>query len=225
MPGLQEQLADLQVRLWAEASRSLLVVLQAMDAGGKDGTIKHVFSGVNPQGTRVTSFKEPSHVELAHDFLWRVHQAVPRGGGDRDLQSFALRRRAHRSRAQARSRPRVEGALRPHQFVRGDARPRRHNGDQAVPSHLEGRATQAFRRAARASRRSVGSSGPRISRSGSAGTSTSGAYEDAIGKTSTAGAPWYVIPANHKWYRNWAVSSILVDTLRRLDPQYPDPQV
>src|SRR4051812_47401752 len=80
LPQLLTELADLQDRLWAEARQSLLVVLQAMDAGGKDGTIKHVFRGVNPQGTRVTSFKEPTHIELAHDFLWRVHRVVPRAG-------------------------------------------------------------------------------------------------------------------------------------------------
>src|SRR3954462_172999 len=80
LPGLNAQLAELQSRLWAENRRSLLVVLQAMDAGGKDGTIKHVFRGVNPQGTRVQSFKEPTNLELAHDFLWRVHRATPRAG-------------------------------------------------------------------------------------------------------------------------------------------------
>src|SRR5438105_142008 len=74
------QLAELQGRLWAEAEQALLVILQGIDASGKDGTIKHVFRGVNPQGTRVTSFKEPTPEELAHDFLWRVHGAVPRAG-------------------------------------------------------------------------------------------------------------------------------------------------
>src|SRR2546430_12954318 len=74
------QLAGLQDRLWAEARRSLLVVLQGMDASGKDGTVRHVFQGVNPQGTRVVSFKEPTPEELAHDFLWRVHRVVPRAG-------------------------------------------------------------------------------------------------------------------------------------------------
>ena len=75
-----EQLAALQDRLWAEAKHPLLVILQGIDASGKDGTIKHVFRGVNPQGTRVTSFKEPTADELTHDFLWRVHRAVPRAG-------------------------------------------------------------------------------------------------------------------------------------------------
>ena len=80
LPAVQAALADLQDRLWAEARRSLLVVLQALDTGGKDGTIKHVFRGVNPQGCRVQSFKEPTHLELAHDFLRRVHRATPRAG-------------------------------------------------------------------------------------------------------------------------------------------------
>ena len=80
LPSLREELARWQGLLWAEGRRSLLVVLQAMDAGGKDGTISHVFRSVNPQGTNVTAFKQPSPVELAHDFLWRVHRAVPHSG-------------------------------------------------------------------------------------------------------------------------------------------------
>src|ERR1700737_5023301 len=76
----RDDLAAVQARLWAESKQALLVVLQGMDASGKDGTIKHVFEGVNPQATRVTAFKEPSSEELAHDFLWRVHRATPRAG-------------------------------------------------------------------------------------------------------------------------------------------------
>ena len=77
IPHLHDQLFSFQDRLWAEARRSLLIVLQGMDAAGKDGTIKHVFGGVNPQGTRVASFKPPTPEELGHDFLWRVHQRAP----------------------------------------------------------------------------------------------------------------------------------------------------
>src|SRR5438067_64848 len=80
LDGDHRELAGLQDRLWAEARRSLLVVLQGMDASGKDGTIRHVFQGVNPQATRVVSFKEPTPEELAHDFLWRVHRVCPRAG-------------------------------------------------------------------------------------------------------------------------------------------------
>jgi polyphosphate kinase 2 (PPK2 family) len=80
LPALKRQLAELQSRLWAESSRSLLVVIQAIDTGGKDGTIRHVFSGVNPQGVHVRSFRAPSHAELAHDYLWRVHQQTPEDG-------------------------------------------------------------------------------------------------------------------------------------------------
>ncbi len=80
LPIVQSRLQELQDRLWAEGRRALLVILQGLDASGKDGTIKHVFSGVNPQGARVVSFKEPTNEELAHDFLWRVHRQVPRAG-------------------------------------------------------------------------------------------------------------------------------------------------
>jgi PPK2 family polyphosphate:nucleotide phosphotransferase len=222
--GLQQQLAGLQDRLWAEASRSLLVVLQAMDAGGKDGTIKHVFSGVNPQGTRVTSFKEPSHVELAHDFLWRVHEAVPRAGEigifNRSHYEDVLIVRVHGLAPDRVWKPRYDlinsfeatlangGTTVIKLFLHISKDEQRKRFDERLrdptkrwkfrPADLEERERwQEYQ----------------------------GAYGDAISKTSTAGAPWYVIPANHKWYRNWAVSSILVDTLHRMDPHYPEAQV
>ena len=101
MPEIQKNVDRLtrdQYLLWADGERALLVVLQALDAGGKDGVVRHVFSATNPEGTSVASFKEPNRVEAAQDFLWRVHRRVPRKGRARNLQSFALRGRAHRAR-------------------------------------------------------------------------------------------------------------------------------
>ena len=116
-----KKLASLQEVLYAESKRSLLVVFQAMDAGGKDGAISHIFSGVNPQGCSVTSFKSPSTLERAHDFLWRVHQRSAGPRDDRNLQSLALRGRADRARAQPCPQGRLEQALRSHQQLREDA--------------------------------------------------------------------------------------------------------
>ena len=116
-----ERLVALQDRFWAESKRSVLVVLQGIDASGKDGTIKHVMTAFNPQGSPVTSFKVPSAEELAHDYLWRIHKAVPRKGEIGDLQPFALRGRPGRPRPRHRAATRLVAALRADQRVRAAA--------------------------------------------------------------------------------------------------------
>jgi PPK2 family polyphosphate:nucleotide phosphotransferase len=224
LPALQEELADLQNRLWAEASRSLLVVLQAMDAGGKDGTVKHVFHGVNPQGTRVTSFKEPTPVELAHDFLWRVHQATPRAG------EIGIFNRSH-----------YEDVLiaRVHELVPEPVWRERYGLINAFEETLTNGGTTVIKLFLHISK---GEQGKRFAarkhdpakrwkfRPSDVAEREHWdeyrtAYEDAINQTTTTAAPWYVIPADHKWYRNWAVSRILIDALGRMDPRYPDAEV
>jgi PPK2 family polyphosphate:nucleotide phosphotransferase len=224
LPALLEELADLQDRLWAEASRSLLVVLQAMDAAGKDGTISHVFRGVNPQGTRVTAFKQPTSLELAHDFLWRVHQATPRAG------ELAIFNRSH-----------YEDVLitRVHGLIAEDTWKARYgliNGFEALLAHGGTTVIKLFlhiskeeqherfdARLAEPTKRWKFQPADLAERAHWDDYQV--AYADAMGKTGTDAAPWYVIPANHKWYRNWAVSCILVDTLRQMDPHYPKPVV
>ncbi|TME47101.1 MAG: polyphosphate kinase 2 family protein [Chloroflexi bacterium] len=217
-----EQLAALQDRLWAEAKHPLLVILQGIDASGKDGTIKHVFRGVNPQGTRVTSFKEPTAEELTHDFLWRVHLAVPRAGEigifNRSQYEDVLIARVRRLVPARVWKPRfaqiadfertlvasgttlVKLCL----LISKDEQRRRFEERLTTPSKrwkfrrsdLEDRARWDDYRVA---------------------------YGEAIEKTATDVTPWYVIPADHKWYRNWAVSTILIETLQEMNPQYPDP--
>jgi PPK2 family polyphosphate:nucleotide phosphotransferase len=220
---LNGRLSGLQERLWAENERSLLVVLQAIDAGGKDGTIRRVFGGVNPQGCDVTSFKAPSEEELAHDFLWRVHKATPRQGG------IAIFNRSH-----------YEDVLivRVHDLVPKAVWSKRYARINDFEKNLAAAGTtivkfflhiskdeQAerfrkrledpekhwkFRRADLDERRHW--------------ADYQQAFEDAITKTSTEVAPWYVIPSDRKWYRDWAVLSILVETLRAMDPQFPPPE-
>jgi PPK2 family polyphosphate:nucleotide phosphotransferase len=224
IPPLLEELADLQDRLWAEASRSLLVVLQAMDAAGKDGTIKHVFRGVNPQGTRVTSFKEPTSLELAHDFLWRVHQATPRGGEigifNRSHYEDVLITRVHGLVPEATWKARY-GLINSFEALLAQG------GTTVIKLFLHiSKEEQAERFDARRkdpNKRWKFQPGDLAEREHWDDYQV--AYADALRATTTDAAPWYVVPADHKWYRNWAVSCILIDTLRAIDPQYPQPRV
>jgi len=195
-------------------------VLQGIDAGGKDGTIRHVMSGLNPQGVTVTSFKVPEGEEKRHDYLWRVHRAVPEWG---DIGIF--------------NRSHYEDVLvvRVHELVPKSVWSKRYdqindfermlseNGVRILKFFLLiGKDEQAKRFAARLD-------DPTKNWKFSAGDTKERkfwddymqAYEDAINKCSTPAAPWYVIPANHKWFRNLAVAQILRDEMRAMKLQYP----
>ncbi|HUY65048.1 MAG TPA: PPK2 family polyphosphate kinase [Acidimicrobiales bacterium] len=214
------RLSDLQDRLWAENRRSLLLVLQGMDSAGKDGTIKHVFRGVNPQGVRVTSFKEPAPEELAHDFLWRVHHHVPRAG------EIVIFNRSHYEDVlvplvhQAVPSPRVEvrrGAIVAFEDLLGDAGTEvvkvfLHLSPDEQARRLESRLTEPDKR---------WKTGASDFAERALWDRYHDAYERAIERTTTERAPWYVVPADHKWYRNWVVGEILVRTLEKMDPRYP----
>ncbi len=217
-----ERLADLQDRIWAEAKQSVLVVLQGIDAAGKDGTIKKVMEAFNPQGCPVTSFKVPSTEELSHDYLWRVHQHVPRKG------EIGVFNRSH-----------YEDVLvvRVHGFVPKSVWSKRYrqindwermlteSGTTIVKFFLSiDRDEQRERFQARyddPTRRWKFSLGDLEERK--LWDDYQAAFDDALSKTSTSWAPWYVIPANNKWFRNLAVSMILADTIAALKPAYPAP--
>jgi PPK2 family polyphosphate:nucleotide phosphotransferase len=221
--ALNDELAELQERLWAENGRALLVVLQAMDAGGKDGTIRKVFSGVNPQGCRVTSFKAPSEEELAHDFLWRVHRAVPRKG------EIGIFNRSH-----------YEDVLivRVHDLVPKKVWSKRYRIINDFEAELAAAGTTVVKfflhiskdeQADRFRKRLENPEKNWKFRRADLDEREhwdeyQDAFEDALAKTSTADAPWFVIPADKKWYRDWAVLSVLVATLRSMDPKYPAPE-
>ena len=222
LPELVAELGDLQARLWAEQRRSLLVVLQAMDAGGKDGTIRSVFTGVNPQGVRVTGFKAPSAEELRHDFLWRVHQHVPAAGEigifNRSHYEDVLVVRVAGLASESVWRTRY-GAIRDFEEALTES------GTTVVKLFLhitKDEQAERFReRLADPAKRwkfAVGDLEVREQ-----WDAYQEAYADAIAETSTAACPWYVIPAGRKWYRNWAVLQVLLATLRDLDPQFPPP--
>ena len=219
---LNKELAELQERLWAENERALLVVLQAMDAGGKDGTIRRVFGGVNPQGCRVTSFKAPSEEELAHDFLWRINKATPRKG------EIGIFNRSH-----------YEDVLivRVHDLVPKSVWSKRYDIINSFEANLAASGTTIVKlflhisEEEQAERFRKRLENPDKHWKFNAGDleerkywdDYQDAFEDALTKTSTPVAPWYVIPADRKWYRDWAVLSVLVETMRRMDPQFPAP--
>ena len=220
---LYGELADWQERLYAEGEQSLLVVLQALDAGGKDGTIKHVFRGLNPAGCRVVSFKVPSAEERSHDFLWRVHDKAPGKGEvvvfNRSHYEDVLIVRVHRLVPEEVWRPRYE-------FINDFEANLAAAGTRIVKLFLHiSKEEQAERFQARLddpSKHWKFRKGDLAERA--RWDDYTAAFEEALTRTSTEQAPWYVIPADKKWYRNWAVSRILVDTFTDMDPQYPPPE-
>jgi PPK2 family polyphosphate:nucleotide phosphotransferase len=219
---LVERLSVLHNRLSAEATRAVLLVLQGMDASGKDGAIRHVLTGVNPQGCRIVSFREPTTTELAHDYLWRVHGLCPARG------EIAIFNRSHYEDVVA---ARVRGLVADHVWRR------RYEHIRAFERLLVDEGTtvlKVFLHVSRAEQRKrlqerldnpekrwkfrVGDLDDRHRWDDYAT-----AYEDAIRETSTEWAPWYVVPADHNWVRNLVVGEILVDALERVDPQLPKP--
>ncbi len=226
MDRLRAELDDLQERFYAWDKRSLLIVLQAMDTGGKDGTIEAVMHGVNPQGVNVTSFKTPTAEELAHDFLWRVHKAAPA------RRMIGIFNRSH-----------YEDVLvvRVHNLVPEEVWRQRY--DQI--NHFERLLTDCgtvilkfylhISKDEQAKRLQERLDDPKKHWKFAAGDlkerelwdDYTAAYQEALARCSTEGAPWYVIPANHNWYRNLAVTSIIVEALKKLNPVYPplDPSI
>ena len=220
--AMQSELHDLQERLYAEGKQSLLIVLQAMDAGGKDSTIEHVMGAFNPQGVKVTPFKVPSEEEQAHDFLWRVHKATPRRG------MIGIFNRSH-----------YEDVLvvRVKDLVPKEVWQKRYDHINAFESLLadsgvtivkfflyiskEEQKERLLDRQQTPSKHWKFSPGDLKERE--RWDDYMAAFEDALTKCNTAYAPWYVIPANRKWYRNLVVSEILIHTLEKLDLRYPDP--
>lgn len=218
--ALNETLFSLQERLWAEGTRSLLVVLQALDTGGKDGTIRKVFGNLNPQGCRVTAFKKPNANELAHDYLWRVHAAMPRRG------EIGIFNRSH-----------YEDVLvvRVHDLVPRAVWDKRYDQINAFEKMLTEEGTTIVKfflhisKDEQKKRLQARLEDPtkhwKFNPDDLAERALWGkyqeAYQDVLNRTSTDWAPWYVIPANTKWYRNVIVARIAHHTLQALNPQIP----
>jgi PPK2 family polyphosphate:nucleotide phosphotransferase len=223
LPLLSKQLAELQEIFYAQGKHRLLVVLQAMDTGGKDSTIAHVFDKVNPQGVRVVSFKKPTEREIAHDFLWRIHPHTP-GNGE-----IAVFNRSH-----------YEDVLiaRVHRLVPKEVWKRRYEHINAFEKMLVDEGTTVIKFFLHISKEEQRERlQARIDKPDKRWKFDPGdlaererwdaymeAYEEAIRRTSTAYAPWYVVPADRKWYRSLVVAQALVQTIDALKPEYPQPK-
>jgi PPK2 family polyphosphate:nucleotide phosphotransferase len=219
---LNERLEELQELLYAEHEHKVLIVLQAMDTGGKDGTIRHVFEGVNPQGVRVAGFKKPTAEELAHDYLWRVHKQVP-GRGE-----IVIFNRSH-----------YEDVLvvRVHSLVPQEVWSKRYDHIHSFECMLADEGTTILKfflhidldeqrerfqaRLDEPDKRWKFNPGDLEERK--LWPKYMEAYEDAIARTSTSWAPWYIVPANRKWYRNLVVGTVITETLDGLGMRYPEP--
>jgi PPK2 family polyphosphate:nucleotide phosphotransferase len=217
---LQKKLADLQNRLRAEESRSVLLVLQAMDAGGKDGTVKNVFRGVNPMGLHIVGFDVPNDDELARDFLWRVHAQVPPRGMigifNRSHYEDILAVRVRKLRPPKLWQTRYDSIrdfeamltregttiLKVMLHISKDEQARR------LQERIDDPTKQWKFRLGDLDDRKLWNDYQR-------------AYEDVLARTSTEDSPWFVVPADKKWYRNWAVATIVTTALERMNPQFP----
>jgi PPK2 family polyphosphate:nucleotide phosphotransferase len=219
-----DKLAREQALLYAEHKHAVLVVLQGLDAGGKDGVIKHVFSSVNPQGVKVASFKQPTAVELAHDFLWRVHPHAP-GHGE-----IAIFNRSHYEDVLVtRVHKLIDKAVWTERYrrIRDFETLLVENNTTILKFFLHTSKEEQLERFAQ--RLDDPARNWKISEADYSERALwdeyVAAYEDAIEATSTAEAPWYVIPSNHKWFRNLAVSQIMADMMEELKLAFPAPSV
>ncbi len=218
---LNDRLEALQELLYAEGKHKLMVVLQAMDTGGKDGVIRHVFDGVNPQGVKVASFKKPTPIELSHDYLWRVHQNTP-GKGE-----IVIFNRSH-----------YEDVLvvRVHNLVPPEVWQKRYDHINAFERMLTDEGTKIVKfflhisKDEQKERLQARLDTPDKQWKFAIGDLKERAlwgdymqaYEVALSKTSTEWAPWYVVPANRKWYRNLVIGTVMVQTLQGFGMQYPE---
>jgi len=220
---LTSDLEGLQELLYAEGKHKVLIVLQATDTGGKDGTIRHVFDGVNPQGVKVASFKKPTPEELSHDYLWRVHQHAPARG------QIAIFNRSH-----------YEDILvvRVHSLVPEGVWSRRYDHINEFERMLADEGTTILKfflhisRDEQAERLRERLDTPEKQWKFARGDleerkkwdDYQSAFEAMLERTSTPWAPWFVIPSDRKWYRNLAISSVVTQALRDLDMSFPAPE-
>ncbi len=222
LKGLLQELDSLQELLYAEHKHKVLIVLQAMDTGGKDGTIRRVFEGVNPQGVRVASFKTPTPVELEHDYLWRIHQQTPGSGEmaifNRSHYEDVLVVRVHKLVPEEVWRRRYEqinnfekmlsqeGTLILKFFLNISPEEQK----QRLQARLEDKTKQWKYNPGDLNERALW-------------TDYMQAYEDMLNKTTTDHAPWYAVPSDHKWFRDLVVARAIVQGLKDLKMEYPKP--
>ena len=219
-----KRIYELQERLWAEGGQALLVVLQALDAGGKDGTIRHVMKGLNPQGVKVAGFKVPTDEELGHDFLWRVHLQTPRKG-----QIGVFNRSHYEDVLVVRVKQLVPEQVwgRRYDDINDFERLLHDSGTRVLKFYLhiskdeqKGRLQKRLEDPTKHWKFSSGDLHERVR-----WDEYMTAYEDALSRCSTEHAPWHIIPANRKWYRNLVVAETIRDTLEEMNPQWPEAKI
>ena len=218
---LQDELQHLQKLLYAQNKHRILVVLQAMDTGGKDGCVKHVFSRIDPQGIIVCPFKKPTEEELARDFLWRVHQKVPRNG------QLVVFNRSHYEDIIAVKVKKIfpeQVWKKRYQHVVDFERMLAEEGTTIVKIYLHiSKEEQKERLVSRLENPDKHwKFNPDDLKDRALWGKFMETYEELLPRTSTEFAPWYVVPANRKWYRNLVVARIMVDTLKKLDMKFPE---
>ena len=224
MKADQEKLRQLQERLYAEGKRSLLLVLQGMDTSGKDGTIIHVIGAVDPQGVKITGFKAPTAEERRHDYLWRIRNALPA------VREIGIFNRSH-----------YEDVLivRVKNLVPESVWSKRYNEINRFEREVITSGTTIVKvclhisfdeQRERLLARLLDPTKrwkfkPSDLEERGRWSDYQVAYDAALFRCSTPNAPWYVVPANKKWYRNWAITRILIETLEEMDPRYPEPDL
>jgi PPK2 family polyphosphate:nucleotide phosphotransferase len=223
LEDIKEKLAELQEILYAQHKQKMLIVLQAMDTGGKDGTIRHVFQGLNPQGIHIANFKAPTAIELDHDYLWRIHQHTPAAG------EIVIFNRSH-----------YEDVLivRVHKLVLKDVWKQRYDQIRSFEKLLADEGTTILKfylhisaeeqkerlRARLEDPTKHWKFNPGDLQERQHWKEYMQAYQDALMKTSTAHAPWYIVPANKKWYRDWVIANVILNALQNLKMEYPQPK-
>ena len=223
LDALSERIADLQARLYAEEARSLLVVLQGIDAAGKDSTVAHVFRGVNPQGVRVYTYKEPTPDESAHDFLWRYHRDTPARG-----MIHVFNRSHYEDVLVVRVKELIEESLwrSRYESINDFERMLVREGTVVLKFFLhiskECQLERFRERLERPDKHYKFSSNDVRERR--RWDDYQQAYEDMLRHTSTDDAPWYVVPSDHKWFRNLVVARAVAGTLDTMDPVWPEPE-
>jgi PPK2 family polyphosphate:nucleotide phosphotransferase len=235
LAGLIKETAELQTKLYADNRYSLLIIFQAMDAAGKDGAIAHTMSGLNPQGCQVYSFKQPSTEELDHDFLWRHYIALPERGRigihNRSHYENVLITKVHPAAILAERLPGIEKV----EDITDDFWKDRYKSIKDFEKHLTRNGTKIIKFFLHLSKEEQ--KGRFLKRLDTPAKNWKfsaadieerkywkdymGAYEDAINTTSTDDAPWYIIPADKKWFTRIAISNIILDTMRKLDLKDP----
>jgi PPK2 family polyphosphate:nucleotide phosphotransferase len=223
--SIAKRIRALQYRLYAEGRQGLLIVLQGLDAAGKDGTIRHVLGMMNPQGCTVTGFKQPTPFEARHDFLWRIHPHVPGRGEvaifNRSHYEDVLVARVHQLC------PKQQLVLRYEQINQFESLLATQNNTRVIKLFLH--ISQEEQLARFAARLEDPAKNWKISTADYTERQYWDAYHEAyrlaLKQTSTESAPWYVIPSDYKWYRNYAVANIVLETLEAMAPRIPEPSV